>query len=417
MRGERRIALANLETRDPARAGEAPPYEGLSRALRMTPDAAVTLVEASGLRGRGGAGFPSGVKMRAALSAPGAPKYVVVNADEGEPGTFKDRLIMERDPHLLVEGTLCAARAVGAARGYVYIRGEYARSIAQVTAAVGAARDAGRFAGVAPDPAEKFDVEIKIGAGSYLCGEELTLLESLEGKRGHPRIKPPFPAEAGLFGRPTLVHNVETLAHLPAIFARGAAWYRGFGVPSSPGTKIFNVSGDVLRPGSYETDLGVPLRDLVEGFAGGLPPGRTFRAALLGGAAGTFVDAAFLDCPMDYDALRARGATLGSGAVIVLDDTRSVPGTLLWCLEFFAHESCGKCVPCRVGCRALERTLADALGRGTLSPELAGEMVARARGMAASSLCPLGASPVLPLQSALERFPEAFAARGSGVRA
>ena len=252
------------------------------------------------------------------------------------------------------------------------------------------------------------DLEIKVGAGSYLCGEELTLLESLEGKRGHPRIKPPFPAERGLFGMPTLVNNVETLCHIPSIVTHGPKWYRGLGTAESPGTKIFTLSGDVKRPGFYEVEMGVPLKTLIFEFAGGMKPGKEFKAALLGGAAGTFVPESFLGVPMAFETLKARGATLGSGAVVVLARDKGITDMLTSILRFFQHESCGKCVPCRVGTRHLSLSLEEIKSstRGKTA-KLEG-LVRQAALMAGTSLCPLGQSPILPVESAVRYFSEDF---------
>ncbi len=381
-------------------------YMGLRKALSMKPEQVVESVMGAGLRGRGGAGFPTGLKMKFTReSRPDASqRYLVVNADEGEPGTFKDRLIMEEDPHQLIQGSIIAAYAIGATHGYVYIRGEYTNSIQSTRLAI---REAYRQGLLGPNilgSGFHFDLEVSLGAGSYLCGEELTMLESLEGNRGHPRIKPPFPAEKGAFGMPTLVNNVETLANLPYILEQGKDRYRQMGTEKSPGTKLFALSGRLNSPGCYEAELGITLRQLIEGQGGGMADGAPFKAALLGGAAGTFVDQSMLDEPMCYDGLREKGATLGSGAVIVLAEMDSVRDLLFNCLRFFKHESCGKCVPCRVGTTLLvkraESLLKDAKDKGALLSDMLDE----ARSMAATSLCPLGQSPILPLESAKRYF-------------
>ena len=380
-------------------------YEGLKKALSMEPAAVIEAVVDSGLRGRGGAGFPSGLKQRFTNdSRPGCrERYVVVNADEGEPGTFKDRVIMEQDPHLYLEGTIIAAYAIGASQAYIYIRGEYYESIRKTQKAIDDAYAAGFLGKDILGSGYSLDVGIKLGAGSYLCGEELTMLESLEGKRGNPRIKPPFPAEKGAFNKPTLVNNVETLANIPLIIARGQEWYRGIGTGDSPGTKIFTISGQVEKPGCYELPMGVSLRQLIE-LAGGMRGGKSFKSALLGGAAGTFVDESMLDTPMSFDKLREKGATLGSGAVIVMAEGDSVYDILHNCLRFFRHESCGKCVPCRVGTTQLVRK-ADKLRNGQPGREkLLSEMLRESEVMAATSLCPLGQSPILPVESAIRYF-------------
>ena len=429
----RRIALRFPPASDSASAreyGRAGGWAGLRAALAMAPDAVVEELSKAKVRGRGGAGFPTGLKERAAAGSAcsdseSCERFVVCNADEGEPGTFKDRIIMERTPQLLIEGLVISAYAIGASRGFIYIRGEYSEAIARVRAAIESARAAGFLGRGIAGTDFSFDLDVRLGAGSYLCGEELTLLESLEGKRGYPRIKPPFPAESGLWGRPTLVNNVETLAALPWVAEHGADAYLALGTPSSPGTKVFCVSGDVARPGYGEWEMGVPLGEIIAAAGGaveasGKPAARPL-AVLLGGAAGTFVPGDALDLRMDYDALRAAGATLGSGAVIVLGPGRSVPDTLSAIMDFFMHESCGKCVPCRIGTARLAaaaRSFVDA----SRSPEIDAPaerhdaslrgmldaMVIDAEKIAKASLCPLGQSPILPLRSAARNLASLF---------
>ncbi len=381
-------------------------YQGFQKALRMDPVAVIDELLDAGLRGRGGAGFSTGMKQRftseSCLRCP--QRYVVVNADEGEPGTFKDRVIMEQNPHLYLEGTLIAAHAIKASKAYIYIRAEYTKSIEMTRKAIEDAYKAGYLGENIMHSGFNLDVEIKLGAGSYLCGEELTMLESLEGKRGNPRIKPPFPAEIGLFGLPTLVNNVETLANVPGIIVNGKEWYRQFGTQRSPGTKIFTISGQVNKPGHYEVEMGITLRELIEDLAGGMRIGKPFKAALLGGAAGTFVDSSMLDERLTYDNLKEKQATLGSGAVIVLSEEDSIYDILHNCLRFFRHESCGKCVPCRVGTTMLVRQADDLKKDHPDKTKLMEKMVKEAGLMAATSLCPLGQSPILPLKSAVRYF-------------
>ena len=411
---EFRIALKNAGRIDPTsiEAYEAAGgFKALARALEMLPDQIIAELTASNLRGRGGAGFPTGAKNRFAsesLCRFCGPKYIVCNADEGEPGTFKDRIIMEQDPHLLIEGMIIAAYAIGATRGYIYIRGEYHPSIRRIRQAIEASYRKGYLGDSVLGSGHALDLEVKLGAGSYLCGEELTLLESLEGKRGYPRIKPPYPAQKGLWNAPTLINNVETFAHIPYIVEKGAAHYKTIGCASAPGTKIFTVSGDVNRPGHYETEMGVTLRELIDGFALGVARGKAFKAALVGGAAGAFVDETVLDTPLTYDDMQARGAVLGSGAVIVLDEDRSFCDMTASILRFFRHESCGKCVPCRIGTNLLvemiESVRQDKAGRR----QMLAQMVAEARYMAGTSLCPLGQSPILPLGSLMRYFQDHF---------
>ena len=410
---ETRIVLKNIGRIDPESIDDylaAGGYEGLRQALTMDPKSIIDEITGAGLRGRGGAGFSTGMKKRFTSQSgqPSQQRYVVVNADEGEPGTFKDRVIMEQDPHLYLEGTIIAAYAIKASKAYIYLRGEYTRSIKRTQMAIRDAYEKGFLGHDICGSGFHLDMEIKLGAGSYLCGEELTMLESLEGKRGNPRIKPPFPAEKGVFGKPTLVNNVETLANLPAIVLNGKDWYRQFGTEQSPGTKIFTISGKVKRPGCYETEMGVTLRQLIDDLAGGMADDKAFKAALLGGAAGTFVDSSMLDEKMAYDHLKEKGATLGSGAIIILAADDRITDVLHNCLRFFKHESCGKCVPCRVGTAMLVNG-SEQLLRG-MGPEAKGallsQMVRESELMAATSLCPLGQSPVLPLKSAVRYFGE-----------
>lgn len=408
---ETRITLKNVGKINPESIEEyiaAGGYQGLRKALTMDPFTIIEEVLEAGLRGRGGAGFSTGTKKKfTSQSCQTCPqRYVVVNADEGEPGTFKDRVIMENDPHLYLEGTIIAAYSIRATKGYIYLRGEYYDSIDKTEKAIKAAYEKGFLGKNILGSGFDFDLEIKLGAGSYLCGEELTMLESLEGKRGNPRIKPPFPAEKGVFDAPTLVNNVETLATVPSIVENGTNWYRQFGTERSTGTKIFTISGKVKNPGYYEVEMGVSLRQLIWDLAGGMSGDKPFKAALLGGAAGTFVDASMLDERMTYDNLREKEATLGSGAVMVMEEGDSVYDMLHNCLRFFKHESCGKCVPCRVGTSMLVKE-ADKLRNGVPDKKaLLNQMVRESEIMAATSLCPLGQSPILPLKSAAHYFAE-----------
>ena len=419
-----KIALRNVGEINPAsiqdymdRGG----YEALKKALHTSPEKVIHDIIQSGLRGRGGAGFSTGLKKKytseAACVLLECMHYIVCNADEGEPGTFKDRIIMEGDPHLLIEGMVIAAYAVGAEQGYIYIRGEYHQSIHMVRKALAHAHARGFLGHNILGTGFSMDIEIKLGAGSYLCGEELTLLESLEGKRGYPRIKPPFPAESGLFGMPTLINNVETLSHLPAIVINGAHWYRRLGTEKSPGTKIFTISGDVNSPGYAEVEMGVSLKELIYHAGGGMKDGKPFKAALLGGAAGTFVPESLLDVSMDFDALKEKEAVLGSGAVIVMSKDQSILTMLDSILRFFEHESCGKCVPCRVGTKQLRVVLEKLKGVDNKRPDHIDALVYQSELMAKTSLCPLGQSPVLAIKSAVRYFrdelekPESFQSR------
>ena len=410
------ISLRNAGKIDPSSIDDylsAGGFESLGKALTMEPKSVFQEVIDSGLQGRGGAGFPTGLKEKftwESLCEACGPKYVVCNADEGEPGTFKDRAIMERDPHLFLEGMIISGYAIGAEKGYIYIRGEYTQSIRRIRRALENVRKKGYIGNNILDSGYSLDLEIRIGAGSYLCGEELTLLESLEGKRGYPRYKPPFPAEHGLFGAPTLINNVETFAQVPYVVSNGADSYKSFGTEGSPGTKIFSVSGDVRNPGNIETEMGTTIRHLID-LSGGIAEDKNFYAALLGGAAGTFVDSSMLDAPLGFEELKETGAIIGSGAVIVLSEGRSIADMLMSIFEFFRHESCGKCIPCRVGTGYLVEVmekLQDTTEIG--SPErreLYGELMRESVYMDKSSLCPLGKSPVLAVKSALRFFGDA----------
>lgn len=408
---EKRIALKNSGLINPESIEDylkIGGYDALKKALSNSPSFVVNELIAAGLRGRGGAGFPTAIKNQAtANTCIDCEKYVVCNADEGEPGTFKDRIIMETDPHILIEGIIIAAYGIGAGWGFIYIRGEYYKSIERVKKAVEQAYNNGFLGKNIQGSHFNFELEIKLGAGSYLCGEELTLLESLEGKRGYPRIKPPYPAEKGLWQKPTLINNVETLANFPAIIMNGGEWYRSMGTEKTPGTKIFTISGDVKKPGYREVVLGVKLGDLVNDIAGGTINGKPWKAILLGGAAGTFVPYSFENAEMGYDKLKDRGATLGSGAIIVIGSDKSLISTLQNILKFFKHESCGKCVPCRLGTnyiydQSLRLTNEKPEGRSLLLDD----MIKQAQIMAKSSLCPLGQSPIMPIDSINKHFRE-----------
>lgn len=409
---ENRVCLKNLGKIDPESLDDylaVGGYDSLRKALAMNHVEVIDEMVNSSLRGRGGAGFSAGLKEKFTSEAclRCEQKYLICNADEGEPGTWKDRIIMETDPHMLIEGMLIAAYAIGATKAYVYLRAEYYKSIDMVEKAITDARSKGFLGRNIFGSTYSCDIEVRLGAGSYLCGEELTLMESLEGKRGYPRIKPPFPAEKGLFGFPTLINNVETLATLPAIIGMGATEYSKLGIPESPGTKIFTISGDVANPGFFEVEMGVTLRQLIYELAGGIKDGAKFKAVLIGGAAGTFVDESVLDTPTGYDSLKEKGAVLGSGAIMVLSEGRSLKAMLESILDFFKHESCGKCVPCRVGTDRLVRMIRD-FNNGNASCFTLDQMVTEAEHIARTSLCPLGQSPIMPLASLKRYFANHF---------
>ncbi|HVC78359.1 MAG TPA: NAD(P)H-dependent oxidoreductase subunit E [Candidatus Micrarchaeaceae archaeon] len=337
-------------------------YSALRRALELGPEGVIREVTDAKLLGRGGAAFPTGRKWDAVAKAPARPHYLVCNADESEPGTFKDRVVMESDPFAVVEGMTIAALATGCEQGYLYIRTEYPLARERIENAITHARAQGFLGASVAGSGSAFDIEVRRGAGAYICGEETALFNSIEGKRGEPRNKPPFPVAVGLFGKPTLVNNVETLANVLEILSQGSAEFAKLGTPESAGTRLFCMSGHVRAPGLYEVAMGTTLRELLQ-LAGGLREGRALRAVLLGGAAGSFVTESQLDVPLSFEGTRAIGATLGSGAVIVFDDTADLEQVLLRIARFFRDESCGQCVPCRVGTvrqeEALKRILSE----------------------------------------------------------
>ncbi len=375
-------------------------YRAWERARRMSPQEIIEEVKASGLFGRGGAAFPTGVKWEGAARAEGFPKYVVCNADESEPGTFKDRVLLSDDPHQVLEGMRIAAYAIGAEKGYIYLRGEYGYIRPILEKALAEAASAGLLEG--------FEIEIRMGAGAYICGEETALFESIEGKRGFPRIKPPFPTTHGLFGKPTVINNVETLACVPFIIEHGAAAYREVGSEKSPGTKLFCLSGDVARPGLYEIPFGLTLGELLE-MAGGVAEGRSLQAILLGGAAGTFATPRHLDTRLTYEDLRQAGLSLGSGVVMVFDERRDLRQALLRIGRFFAHESCGKCYPCQMGTqRQLE--ILERLAQGRLLPDDRQRLEDVGWTMSDASLCGLGQTAAAAVLSAIKEWPHLFTA-------
>ena len=401
-----RIVLDNCGRIDPDSIEEYIANDGyfaLGKALtEMTPEQVLEVVTASGLRGRGGAGFPTGRKWSFCASAKGDQKYIICNADEGEPGTFKDRLIMEGDPHKVIEGMALCGYAIGATKGFVYIRGEYKLSIERIDKAIASARANGLLGTGIFGSSFAFDVEVKIGAGAYVCGEETALIESMEGKRGVPRLKPPFPATHGYLGKPTNVNNVETLATIPAIVRNGAKWFQSFGTPGTPGTKVYTIIGHVNRPGLIEVSAGVTLREIIADYAGGMASG-TFKMAQLGGTAGEILGPEMLDVPMDYDAMAKVGHVLGSGAILIMNETVGVSDFLDACMRFFRHESCGNCNPCRNGLKALT-DITGRLKAGKGYPgdvNLIEELVMALKTMA---YCPLGQSPAGPAMSALRYF-------------
>jgi NADH-quinone oxidoreductase subunit F len=386
-------------------------YEGLRTAITtMDRDEVLYAFRRSGLRGRGGAGFPMGRKAGFIPKDAPLPAYVVCNADESEPGTFKDRELMEANPFQVLEGIAIAGYAIGAERGYIYIRGEYEHQARVLDAALEEARAAGLLGAGILGTSVHFDITLYRGAGAYICGEETALLESLEGKRGMPRLKPPFPAVAGLYGAPTLINNVETLASLPPIIEHGPDWFAAIGTEKSTGTKVFSVSGHVLRPGNYEIEMNATtLRELLEDMAGGFRPGRRMKAAWVGGSSVNVVGEEALDTPLDYEALAAAGSSLGSAGCIVMDDSGCIVRSTLRLAEFYRHESCGKCTPCREGTLWVERILRRIVeGEGRMEDlELIESLAGRIAGRV---LCALADTGILPVVSAIQRFRGDFVA-------
>jgi NADH-quinone oxidoreductase subunit F len=420
--GEVRIAMQRFESLAGTHRAALPEgaYEVLRDALRRQPQEVLQVVEASGLRGRGGAGYPVGRKWAQVAQQPARPslprgdrpgqtatKFVICNADESEPATFKDRVLLEGDPHLLLEGMALAAYAVGATQGIVYLRGEFAAAAQLLHEAIAAARRQAWLGNCVAGTAWSFDIQVHCGAGAYICGEETALLESLEGRRGEPRLRPPFPTTRGLFGQPTVVNNVETLCHVPAIVRHGAAWYRRWGTAGSPGTKVYCVTGHVAHPGAFEAPLGITLREAIDRFAGGMRAGSRFKMALTGGAAGTVVGPQSLDIPLDFEAIQ-RGVMLGSGGILVLDESVAVRDLLASVLEFFAVESCGKCTPCREGIPVLQEIVAR-LGRKRSEHDALAELEKVAAFVGQTSLCGLGRSVAWPIRSAIAQFADELA--------
>lgn len=389
-------------------------FAGLERALGMSPQQIVHEVSESGLRGRGGAAFPTGIKWQTVLDAPGEQKYIVCNADEGDSGTYADRMLMEGDPMSLVEGMIIAGLAVGATRGYIYLREEYPQARRILQQAIAALRDAGYLGEHICASALSFELELRIGAGAYICGEETSLLESLEGKRGVVRAKPPLPAIAGLFGQPTVVNNVISLATVPVILARGAPFYRDFGLGRSRGTLPFQLAGNIARGGLVELAFGITLRELLFDFGGGTRTGRPMRAAQVGGPLGAYLPETQWDTPMDYEAFAAVGAMLGHGGIVAFDDSVNMLEQARFAMAFCAEESCGKCTPCRIGStRGVE--VIDQLAAGADADASLVLLQDLCETMTDGSLCAMGGMTPYPVMSAVRHFPGDFTAQGGSA--
>jgi NADH:ubiquinone oxidoreductase subunit F (NADH-binding) len=389
---EKRVVLQNcgvIDPKDIAGYLAADGFKALKKALRLEPEQIVEEIKASGLRGRGGAGFPCGLKWDLARKAPGSEKYVICNADEGEVGTFKDRYILENDPFSLIEGIAIAGYAIGAKKAYIYLRAEYHFLLDSVEKAIAQSKEKGFL--------KHLDIELRQGAGAYVCGEESALMESIEGKRGEVRYRPPFPPTSGLWGKPTIINNVETLMNIPRIVLNGAGWFKKMGTERSKGTKVFSVSGDVKTPGVYELALGSRLRELVEDLAGA----KKVQAVQVGGATGRIVPANMLDTPLSFETI------LGAGAITVFDKSRDIIDIVYRTLEFLAGESCGKCAPCREGTEAMVEIL-ERFSKGEGREKDINILAELAETMASAALCGLGQAAPVPVVDSLQHFRDAY---------
>ena len=417
LKQQERLTFARIGITDPLSMDDYTEYGGyraLDHALALSPEQIVEEITASGLRGRGGAGFPAGIKWKTTLQTSASQKYVVANADEGDSGTFADRMIMEGDPFALIEGMTIAAIAAGATQGYIYLRSEYPDSLRTLQTAIGAAIAKGYLGENICGSGKRFMLEVRVGAGAYICGEETAMLESLEGKRGMVRFKPPVPAISGLFGRPSIINNVVTLASVPIILERGGAFYQDFGMGRSRGTVPIQLAGNVKRPGLIEKAFGITLREIIYGYGGGTASGRPLRAVQIGGPLGAYFPESLLDLPLDYEAIAAQGGLLGHGGIVVFDDSVDLAQQARYAMEFCALESCGKCTPCRIGStrgmEVIDRILASRDGEKAAELELLRDLCDT---MTAGSLCALGGLTPLPVVSALKHFPQDFGLSGS----
>ena len=408
-----RIALRNCGVINPENIDEyiaQDGYAALGKVLtEMTPQEVIDLVLASGLRGRGGAGFPTGRKWQFAANSKAEQKYACCNADEGDPGAFMDRSVLEGDPHSVLEAMAIAGYAIGANQGYIYIRAEYPIAVKRLQIAIEQAREYGLLGKNIFDSGFDFDIDIRLGAGAFVCGEETALMTSIEGKRGEPRVRPPFPAVKGLFGVPTVLNNVETYANIPQIILKGADWFRSIGTEKSPGTKVFALGGKITNTGLVEVPMGTTLREVVEEIGGGVPGGHTFKAAQTGGPSGGCIPAEHFDVPIDYDNLIAIGSMMGSGGLIVMDEDTCMVDIAKFFLEFTVDESCGKCTPCRIGTKRLYEML-DKITRGEGTLEDLDKMEELCYHIKSNSLCGLGQTAPNPVLSTLKYFREEYEA-------
>ena len=408
---QKRIALKNCGVIDPENIDEYIAFDGykaIEKVLTgMTPEEVIDVISKSGLRGRGGAGFPTGKKWSFAKAEVNEQKYIVCNADEGDPGAFMDRSILEGDPHCVLEAMTIAGFAIGANQGYIYVRAEYPIAVQRLKIAIKQAREYGLLGDNVLGTGFKFDIDIRLGAGAFVCGEETALLESIEGKRGQPRVKPPYPASKGLFGRPTVINNVETLANISKIILNGADWFSSIGTENSKGTKVFALGGNVNNVGLVEVPMGTTLREIVFDIGGGIPKGRQFKAAQTGGPSGGCIPAEHLDTPIDYESLASIGSMMGSGGLIVMDDTKCMVSLAKFYLEFTVKESCGKCTPCRIGTKRMLEIL-EKLCAGEGEEYDIYRLEKLAINIKKASVCGLGQSAPNPVISTLKYFREEF---------
>jgi len=408
---QKRIALKNCGVINPEKIDEYIAFDGykaLEKVLKeMSADEVIDTIDQSGLRGRGGAGFPTGKKWRLTKDVVGEQKYVVCNADEGDPGAFMDRSILEGDPHAVLEAMEIAGYAIGANKGYIYVRAEYPIAVNRLQIAIEQARDYGILGNNIFGTDFSFDIEIRLGAGAFVCGEETALLESIEGKRGQPRVKPPYPANSGLWGKPTLINNVETYANIAQIILNGADWYSSIGTEHSKGTKVFALGGNVNNVGLVEVPMGTTLREIVYDIGGGIPNGRDFKAAQTGGPSGGCIPKEHLDTPIDYESLKEIGSMMGSGGLIVMDDTKCMVSLAKFYLEFTVSESCGKCTPCRIGTKRMLEIL-EKICNGEGSEVDIYKIEKLAYNIQKASICGLGQSAPNPVLSTLKYFREEY---------
>ena len=408
---QKRIALKNCGVVNPEEIDEYIAFDGykaLEKVLKeMTQDEVIDVIKDSGLRGRGGAGFPTGKKWELTKASVGDQKYVVCNADEGDPGAFMDRSILEGDPHSVLEAMTIAGYAIGANKGYIYVRAEYPIAVQRLKIAIDQARDYGLLGKNIFDTDFSFDIEIRLGAGAFVCGEETALLESIEGKRGQPRVKPPYPAQSGLWGKPTLINNVETYANIAQIILNGAKWYSSIGTETSKGTKVFALGGNVNNIGLVEVPMGTTLREIIYDIGGGIPNGREFKAAQTGGPSGGCIPKEHLDTPIDYESLKQIGSMMGSGGLIVMDDTKCMVALAKFYLDFTVSESCGKCTPCRIGTKRMLEIL-ERLCNGEGEELDLYKLEKLAANIQKSSVCGLGQTAPNPVVSTMKYFREEF---------